>query len=541
MYPSLFNDVFGPIMIGPSSSACAGPTRVGQIARGVCGGTPAYYRICYVPNSGRAAFRVGMATNLGLIAGVLGWGPEDGRLYKAQETADALGMKTEVVLENIPGNTNPNAMLLTMRNQEGETSTLLGDSVGGGTIAILEIDGFPVTDIKGEEYVLLLEHAAKPGFRETALACLREHFPAAADRVLQVRTFSRPGEPREELLAIFLEDGRFDRKCFAALPGVTKVRMIDPIMPIITRKDAKPPLFTSVQELVALAEAEHTDCSEIAIRYEMGRTLETREQVVARMARVWEVILGTVAKGESGTVHHMRGPGHPLFAAAMKERLAKGENITDDLTAQILATAIYAHEGKNDKDTLSVAGPAAGCPPIMAGALLPLARKRGLGDAEIVHALFTAAAIGAVAYMKTIPTGEITGCSGEVGVGSAMAAGAIVTLVGGAPKYVDAAASIALMNMYGLPCDPIAGGGCAMPCRGRSHTAPLNSLASAELALCGFDAVVPYDQVVTAMDDMYRKLPGFMKGSLEAGIPATPAALVEKERFAKWIQTAFGA
>ncbi len=539
MYPSLFNDVFGPIMIGPSSSACAGPTRIGQIARGVGGGTPVCYRINYVPGSGRAAFRTGMATNLGLIAGVLGWGPDDPRLYTAQEEAEKQGMRVEVVLEDIPGNTNPNAMLLTMRNADGEESTMLGDSVGGGTIAILEIDGFPVDGIKGEEYVLLIQHRSGPGFAQRLMAAMDECCSALPGRILNIRTFRHPTETDREMLAVFLETGNVDLSFFSRMPGVEKIRMIDPIMPIVTRKGARPPLFTSVKELTELAEREGVDCSEIAIRYEMGRTLKSREEVVAMMERVWEVIRGTVEKGKSGTVHHMRGPGHPLFAENVKRRLERGEYITDDLTARVLATAVYAHEGKNDKDTLSVAGPAAGCPPIMAGALLPLAEKRGLGDREIVHALFTAAAIGAVTYMKTVPTGEITGCTGEVGIGSAMAAGAIVTLTGGEPRYVDAAASIALMNMFGLPCDPIAGGGCAMPCRGRSHTAPLNSLASAELAMCGFDAVVPFDQAVEAMDDMYAKLPGFMKGSLSAGLAATPAAQVEKERFAKWLETAF--
>ena len=183
MYPSLFNDVFGPIMIGPSSSACAGPTRIGQIARGVCGGTPAYYRICYVPGSGRASFRVGMATNLGLIAGVLGWGPEDARLYHAQEEAEKQGMSVEVVLEDIPGNTNPNAMLLTMRNAAVETSTILGHSVGGGTIAILEIDGFPVEDIKGEEYVLLVQYRSAPGFDRQILSAIEDRIPSFHDRI----------------------------------------------------------------------------------------------------------------------------------------------------------------------------------------------------------------------------------------------------------------------------------------------------------------------------------------------------------------------
>jgi len=538
MYPSLFNDVFGPIMIGPSSSACAGPTRIGQIARGISGGTPSYYRICYVPNSGRASFREGMATNLGLIAGVLGWDTEDPRLYAAQEIAEAGGMKIEVALEEIPGNTNPNAILLTMRNQDGETSTLLGDSIGGGTIAILEIDGYPVEGIKGEEYVLVLEHR-KPGIEKDVLAILQQDLPEIYDGILHVEHSANPQLPEQEMLLIFLERGEFNLQPFRGLPGVSKVFLINPIMPIVTRKDAKPPLFRSVKELVDLAISENVDCSEIAIRYEMGRSMKSREEVVAMMAHIWEVIKNTVEKGKSCTVEHMRGPGHPLFAARMKARIEKGENITDSLMTEMLATALYSHEGKNDKNTLSVAGPAAGCPPIMSGALLPLANKLGLKDEDIVHALFTAAAIGAVTYMHTVPTGEITGCSGEVGVGSAMAAGAIVTLVGGDPKCVDSAAAIALMNMFGLPCDPIAGGGCAMPCRGRSHTAPLNSLASAELALSGFDAVVPYDQVVLALDELYKKLPGCMKGSLDAGIPATPAALEESEKYKAWLKKSY--
>lgn len=540
MYPSIFNDVFGPVMIGPSSSACAGPTRIGQIARGVCGGTPEGYRICYAPGSGRAAFRIGMATNLGLIAGVLGWNVEDGRLYTAQRAAEEGGMKIDIVLEDIPGNLNPNAMLLTMRNRKGELSTLMGDSLGGGTIAILEIDGFPVEGIKGEEYVLILEHTTEADFVSHLAAFLKRKMPEVSEHILSVSENVHPHNPDMSMALLFMEEGIDDLEPLYAVPGVTKVRITDPIMPIVTRRGIRPPLFTSVTELVALAETENTDCSEIAIRYEMGRTLKSREEVVAMMRHVWDVIRGTVEKGESCDVHHLRGPGHPLFAANIKARIERGENITDALTSRMLAAAIYAHEGKNDRDTLSVAGPAAGCPPIMAGALLPLAEKLGLGDDEIIHALFTAAAIGAVTYMKTLPTGEITGCSGEVGVGSAMAAGAIVTLTGGAPKYVDAAASIALMNMFGLPCDPIAGGGCAMPCRGRSHTAPLNSLASAELAMCGFDAVVPYDQAVDALDIMFGKLPGFMKGSLEVGLPATPAGLSEKKKFAKWTAETFG-
>jgi L-serine dehydratase len=527
MYPSLFNDVFGPIMIGPSSSACAGPTRIGQIAHDVAGGVPRRLQICYVPGSGRAAMSVGLGTNLGLIAGVLGWDTEDARLYTAYEAAAAQGMEVEVVCRDIPGNDNPNAILLTMTGADGAVNTLLGDSVGGGTIDIMAVDGIPVCGIKGEEYVLLVTSGGP-------VPELPAHIPQK--HLLHMGTSEAAGKL---LTMVFLEEQLENLSAIMALPGVLGVRQLTPIMPIVTRRDASPPLFTSVGEMVALAEREGVDCSEVAIRYEMGRSGWSRERVFENMRRIWHIILGTVEKGESGTVRHMRGPLHPLFAENIKHRAECGACITDEVTTRTLATAIYAHEGKNDLHTLSVAGPAAGCPPIMAGALKPLQEKFGKTEDDVVHALFTAAAIGAVTYMKTVPTGEITGCSGEVGVGSAMAAGAIITLVGGTPRQVDTAAAIALMNMFGLPCDPIAGGGCAMPCRGRSHTAPLNSQASAELALCGFDNVVPYDQVVEAMDSLYAQLPGCMKGNLSGGIPATPAAQKATAVFTAWARSAF--
>ena len=240
-------------------------------------------------------------------------------------------------------------------------------------------------------------------FREPLWSACRNSFPRRLTASLMSNPFTHPYLDIE-LLAVFMEDGNFDYKRLSELSGIEKLRMLKPIMPIATRKGVKPPLFTSVQEMVALAEKEHVDCSEIAIRYEMGRTLETREQLIARMAHVWEVIRGTVDKGESCLVQHMRGPGHPLSLLALCRNVwPRGENITDEVTSRALAIAIYAHEGKNDKNTLSVAGPAAGCPPIMAGSLLPLAEARGLTDNDIIYALFTAAAIGAVTYMKTVP------------------------------------------------------------------------------------------------------------------------------------------
>lgn len=536
MYPSIFNDVFGPIMIGCSSSAFAGPARIGLIARDYFGGLPESFRVSYVPGSGRAALRVGLGTNMGLLAGLLGFGPEDKRVFTAFERAKELGLRADFVVEDIPNNDIRNAMLVKMADRSGECCSLLADSVGGGTIDILLLDDFPTRGINGEEYVLAVVHGAEDGFEGKVRNFLEQRLDFSPAHILRSDRIISRVDANRVLTLLFMEKAVSGFSALTHLEGVVKVRQLNPIMPIVTRKNTPPPLFTSLAEMIALAESEGVDCSQIVIRYEMERSGWSREDVVAYMERIWGIMKNTVAVGRDGRVKHSRGPFHPSYAPPFLNRLAHGTSLLSGVMADAVANSVCSHEGKSDDETLTVAGPAAGSPPIMTGALGAVARKNGLGDKDIVHALFTAAGIGAVTYMKTVPTGEITGCSGEVGVASAMAAGALVTLVGGSPARVDAAAAIALMNLFGLPCDPIAGGGCSMPCRGRSALAPVNAIMCAELALSGFDSVVPYDQVVTAMDTMYKELPGYMKGSLDGGLPISESAKSVETAYQKWLE-----
>jgi L-serine dehydratase len=98
-----------------------------------------------------------------------------------------------------------------------------------------------------------------------------------------------------------------------------------------------------------------------------------------------------------------------------------------------------------------------------------------------------------------------------------MVAGTVVTLMGGTPSAVGHAASIALQNTFGVPCDPIAGGGCPMPCLTRIVLAAINGIVSADMAISGFDSLVPYDQVVEALGKMYDAMPGEFKCTFKRG------------------------
>ena len=128
-------------------------------------------------------------------------------------------------------------------------------------------------------------------------------------------------------------------------------------------------------------------------------------------------------------------------------------------------------------------------------ALWAVKEARGFSNDDLLRGLFIAAGIGAIAYTRTAPTGEITGCSGETGICGAMAAAAIAEMAGGTPEQVENAASLLLQAMIGIPCDPIAGGA-GQPCRSRVLVATCMAHVFADLALAGRDAVLPLHEVI---------------------------------------------
>ena len=101
-------------------------------------------------------------------------------------------------------------------------------------------------------------------------------------------------------------------------------------------------------------------------------------------------------------------------------------------------------------------------------ALFAVKEARGFTDDDLLRGLFIAAGVGAIAYTRTEPTGEVIGCTGECGVCSAMASAAIVEMAGGTPEQVENAASFVIQAMMGLPCDPLLGG-FDQPCTSRYH------------------------------------------------------------------------
>jgi L-serine dehydratase len=110
-----------------------------------------------------------------------------------------------------------------------------------------------------------------------------------------------------------------------------------------------------------------------------------------------------------------------------------------------------------------------------------------------------------------------------------MAAAALVTLAGGSTQQAVAAASMALQNVLGLVCDPVANR-VEVPCLGRNVMAASNALACANMALADYDPVIPLDEVLAAMDEVGRSLPAKLRCTALGGLSVTPTSIELAER-----------
>ena len=152
-------DIIGPVMIGPSSSHTAGAVRLGYVARTILGEEPVK-AVIQLSGSFAQTYR-GHGTDKALIAGILGFLPDDVRIRDSLDHAVKMGLDYAFLEENIP-NAHPNTARITLTGTNGETVTVQGASVGGGNILVDELNGMAV-HVTGQSNTLVVLHKDKPG------------------------------------------------------------------------------------------------------------------------------------------------------------------------------------------------------------------------------------------------------------------------------------------------------------------------------------------------------------------------------------------
>ncbi len=153
-------DIIGPVMVGPSSSHTAGACRLGLLARCLVGGTPETARIELHGSFARTG--EGHGTDKAIVAGLMGFAPDDERIRTALEIAEREGLdyKFEKTTLGEEADVHPNTARITIHRGE-RSATMVGSSLGAGRVLVTEIDGYPVEVTGNYNTVVLVAEDVK--------------------------------------------------------------------------------------------------------------------------------------------------------------------------------------------------------------------------------------------------------------------------------------------------------------------------------------------------------------------------------------------
>ncbi|MDO4304845.1 MAG: L-serine ammonia-lyase, iron-sulfur-dependent, subunit alpha [Bacillota bacterium] len=276
-------------------------------------------------------------------------------------------------------------------------------------------------------------------------------------------------------------------------------------------------MFHSLEEIVNQCEKENKEFWEIVMEDDARERSVEAASSYAKMMDTWDAMLLAAAnydnklKSASGLVG---GDGYK-----MEQYIAGGERLCGEFLGQVIAGALQMGESNACMKRI-VAAPTAGACGVMPAILVPYFKRIGKDSDRIVRSMYVAAGIGQVIADRASISGAQGGCQAEIGSASAMAAGALVYLEGGNETQIVHAAAMALKNLLGLVCDPVAGL-VEVPCVKRNVIGAVNAVSSAEMALAGIISRVWPDQVIDAMKEVGDKMDVSLKETGLGGLAAT--------------------
>ena len=277
--------------------------------------------------------------------------------------------------------------------------------------------------------------------------------------------------------------------------------------------------YNTIAGLVEQAEQAGKPISELVLAQQAEQTERTEGDLYEEMRRTFRVMEESVASGIDPDLRSTSGltggTAYRMQQAVREGRTICGEVFGGALTRALAVSELNASMGR------IVASPTAGPCGILPAAVLTIRDARGLDERTCVMSLFTASAVGMVIANNACLAGAQGGCQAECGSASAMAAAALVELAGGAPDMVANAVAIAIKNILGLVCDPVAGL-VEIPCIKRNASGVANALCAAELALAGIASAIPADEVILTMKRVGDTMPAALRETAEGGLAMTP-------------------
>ena len=285
----------------------------------------------------------------------------------------------------------------------------------------------------------------------------------------------------------------------------------------------------SMQEIFDAIEKMNQPFWRVVLATDMEEREVTEAASMERMRFTWQAMLDSVEsyQGERRSVSGLVGGDD----ARVRDYAAKGTSLSGDYLTEVIATALSVGES-NACMCKIVAAPTAGACGVLPAVLVPLYKQGNIEEEDILKALYVASGIGAVIAFRACIAGAAGGCQAEIGSASAMAAGALTALRGGDAEQIGNAVAMALKNLMGLVCDPVAGL-VEVPCVKRNVVGAVNAISCADMALAGVTSRIPVDQVIDCMGDVGRRMPVEFRETALGGLAVTPFGQSIKDKMLK--------
>lgn len=501
-------------MRGPSSSHTAASWRIGKLCLELLNSPLKQATIEFDQVGAWATNYLEQGTVMGMNGGLMDLEISDTRMKNTQELLNKRELSINYELSSFPSQ-HVNSMRLSLQDIHGNQLQVMAASLGGGSFKIYQLDDFEV-DLKGDYFELLI-------FGEKEKMILGD-IQSVLPTKIKINSSTFKNAPLINLKSPKKISTELVNK-LESLANVKKVIRVNPILPIVSGNETALP-FGNIASMLSYAEEENYNLGELGLLYEKSLSGLSENELNTKMQEIIQVIENSIQTGLKGTFYEDRilGQQSHLIQKAEKEKRILQNSVVNKIIANV--TAIM--EVKSAMEVF-VANPTAGSCGTVGGVIKAIANELNSTNDSLIKAYFAAGIVGA--YFAAGPgfSAEEHGCQVECGAASGMAAAAIVQLFDGTAKQAIDAASMAIQNMIGLICDPVADR-VEVPCLGKNISAAVNAYASATMIRSGFDAIIPLDEVLETVSRVSSQMPACVKCSGTGGLAITKSAHDLKEK-----------
>ena len=504
---SIFNEVIGPIMRGPSSSHTAASYHLGKIIRDLLDENPKQVTISFAKNGSYAEVYQQQGSDLGFATGIMGKEIISDGFNDALQNAENSGIDIQFKVKEFKQKVHPNTISITGLSKDGSEIDIIAKSIGGGAVQVDELNSWPV-HITGDSYEIIIEFDTRKldHIKSGLGGC--EGIISANERSREAQSLitqkmSKP--PDENTL-----------KRLSETEGVSRVWCINPFFyaPIGEA------LFTSAQEMVSSAMEHNHSLGRVSLAYESTLLGISEKDALDEMYRRYLLMKSGVENGlklQEGM--QLLTPTAGKIMKAEKE----GKLYTGGIHTRAAVRALAVMH-VNSSMGVVCAAPTGGAAGTLPGVFTTLFEEKGFGKEEIALAMFAASAVGLILATKGTFAAEVAGCQVEIGAAGAMGAAAVVEVAGGSAQEACDAAAIAFQNTMGSVCDLVQGI-VEIPCHTRNAVAASSAFVCADLVMGGYVNPIPLDETIDAVMSVGHMLPRELRCTALGGIALAPSAL----------------